>query len=266
MIESKSAAFFRKEGDVYVGNDPARGPWSEAACHAGPVTGIIVGALERAVEGKQLARVTLNFRRPVPIDGFTVAASLEREGRAASEASAVLVDMHGKTCAVATSMHLAASSFEGLPTATVARPIFEESGADDFPIQQALHGLPFFPSGIEVAYPPGETPRPGPTTMWMRTLPIVEGETNTPIQTLCPIADCGNAIGRNSEFTTVTCVNPDLTLTVHRPPRSDWLASRSTSFWEPSGIGLSQARLFDTDGPVGFALQTLLLRPLEPQK
>ena len=262
MIESDASAFFRREGAHYVGNDPARGPWAFDACHAGPVTAILAGALERAVPDKQLARLTVNFRRPVPMGGFDISAAVEREGRAASEASAVLRDAAGKTCAVAYSLHLVAGSFGDLPSATPRRPVFEDARPDSFPVEKGLHGLPFFPSGIEVAYPPGETPEPGPSTVWMRTLPIVEEETPSPIQALCPLADCGNAISRNAEFTDISCVNPDLTLSVFRPPESEWLASQSTSFWEPSGIGLSQAQLFDTEGPVGFALQTLLIRPL----
>ena len=262
MIESDAKAFFRREGEHYVGNDPARGPWASDACHAGPVTAILAGALERAVPDKQLARLTVNFRRPVPIGGFDVHAETEREGRAASEASAVLKDQDGKICAVAYSLHLVAGSLGDLPTATPQRPIFDEARPDTFPVERGLHGLPFFPSGIEVAYPPEETPKPGPSTVWMRTLPIVEGEAPSPIQTLCPLADCGNAISRNAEFSEVSCVNPDLTLTVFRPPVSEWLASQSTSFWEPSGIGMSKAQLFDTEGPIAYALQTLLVRPL----
>ncbi len=262
MIGSDAKAFFRHDGDHYVGNDPARGPWDAGACHAGPVTAILAGALENAVPDKKLARLTVNFRRPVPMGGFDVSAGIEREGRKASEASAELRDKSGKVCAVAYSLHLVADSLGTLRTAAPQRPIFEEARPDTFPVERALHGLPFFPSGIEVAYPPGETPGPGPSTVWMRTLPIVEGETPSPIQTMCPLADCGNAISRNAEFTDVSCVNPDLTLNVFRPPESDWLASQSTSFWEPSGIGMSQARLFDTQGPIGFALQTLLIRLL----
>lgn len=262
MIESDAKAFFRRDGEHYIGNDPARGPWSADACHAGPVTAILAGALERAVPDKQLARLTVNFRRPVPIGGFDVHAEAVREGRAASEASAVLKDADGKICAVAHSLHLVAGALGDLPTAVPERPIFEEARPDTFPVDKALHGLPFFSSGIEVAYPPGEAPHLGPSTIWMRTLPIVEGEMPSPIQVLCPLADCGNAISRNAEFADVSCVNPDLTLTVFRPPVSDWLASQSTSFWEPSGIGMSQAQLFDTEGVVGFALQTLLIRPL----
>ena len=266
MIKSDSKAFFRRDGEHYVGNDPARGPWAADACHAGPVTAILAGALERVVPDKQLARLTVNFQRPVPIGGFDVYAEVTKEGRAASEASAMLRDADGRTCAVAYSLHLAIGSFGKLPTATPRRPIFEEARPDTFPVDKALHGLPFFSSGIEVAYPPGESPEPGPGTIWMRTLPIIEGEQPSPVQTLCPLADCGNAISRNANFSDASCVNPDLTIVVFRPPVSEWLASESASFWEPSGIGMSQARLFDTEGPIGFALQTLLVRPVPRQK
>ena len=38
------------------------------------------------------------------------------------------------------------------------------------------------------------------------------------------------------------------------------MGSRSGSTWQPTGIGLADALLFDDEGPVGRALQTLLLR------
>jgi len=124
--------------------------------------------------------------------------------------------------------------------------------------------LPFFSSGIEVAYPPGETSDPGPTSIWMRTLPIVEGEKPSPFESLCPLADCGNGISRNSTFAVASFVNPDLTITVFRLPESEWLASQAVSFWEPTGIGMSQAQLYDEKGAVGFALQMLIVKPTEP--
>ena len=33
------------------------------------------------------------------------------------------------------------------------------------------------------------------------------------------------------------------------------------SHWQPNGVGLSHATLFDEDGPIGNALQTLIVRP-----
>jgi hypothetical protein len=38
------------------------------------------------------------------------------------------------------------------------------------------------------------------------------------------------------------------------------MGSRATSVWQPTGVGLADALLFDDEGPVGRALQTLLVR------
>jgi len=262
VIESDAAAFFHLDGDVIIGNDAARGPWSADACHAGPVSGVLVRAIEQAAPDKQLARVTMSFQRPIPIAGFRITAVVERDGRSTAATTAQLADRDGNVCAVACGLHLARHDFDTLPTATVPAPRFADAVAGTFPVEHATHGLPFFRSGIEVAYPPGETPDPGPTCVWMRTLPLIEGERPSPFQSLCPLADCGNGVSRNSRFAEATFINPDLTIAVFRLPESEWLASRAISFWEPTGIGLSHAQLFDTTGAIGYALQTLLIRPI----
>ena len=59
-------------------------------------------------------------------------------------------------------------------------------------------------------------------------------------------------------------VNADLTVALHRDPVGEWLGSRAVGYWEPDGIGLADALLFDDRGPVGRALQTLVLRPISP--
>lgn len=259
---SKYTAFFRQQGDTIVGNDPARGPWSADACHAGPVTGVIARALEPVAPEQQLVRLSISFVRPVPVAGFTIATDVVRAGRAATTATARLHDLDGKLCAKAKSLHLASYAPEDLPTVTIPAPDLADAVDGKFTVLDAPHGLPFFPAGIDVRYPPGEGNEPGPTTMWMKTIPLVEGEEMTPVQRACPLADCGNGISRNQEFTEVSCVNPDLTMVLFRRPESEWLASRAMSFWEPNGIGMSHAMLFDTRGPIGTALQTLILRPL----
>ena len=262
MTDNADKAFFRANNGWFVGSGASRGPWFADACHAGPVAAVIAGALEQVVPDKQLTRLTINFRRSIPISGFRVDAEIERDGRSTTMAMATLLDENDKICATATSLHVVTHSYENLPSASVPCPSFEDAESGDFALKRALHGLPFFPSGIEIAYPPGESGSPGPTTLWMRTLPIVEDEIPSPFQSLCPIADCGNGISRNAESTEASFVNADLTIAVYRLPESDWLASQAMSFWEPSGIGISQAILFDKLGSIGTALQTLIVRPV----
>lgn len=262
MIESADGAFFCLDGELVVGHDASRGPWSADACHAGPVTAVLARALEQALPGKQLARVTVTFQRPVPMAGFRVEATQGRDGRTVATVLAKLIAADGKICAHASGLFVAAADHGALPTSSLPGPNLAEAAAGPFPVERAVHGLPYFSSGIEVAYPPGETPDPGPTTIWMRTLPIVDGERPSPFQALCPLADCGNGISRNSTFAEATFVNPDLTIGIFRLPESEWLASAARSFWEPTGIGLSQAQLYDTKGAIGFALQTLIVQPV----
>ncbi len=262
MSGNENKAFFRCNDDWFIGNDASRGPWTADACHAGPVTAVIARALEHVAPERQLTRLTVNFRRPIPISGFRVDAEIERSGRSATTATATLRDRDDRICAAASSLHLVTHSYTGLPSAAIPHPSFEAASSGQFPVKRALHGLPFFESGIEVAYPPGETNEPGPTTMWMRTIPILESEKPSPFQSLCPIADCGNGISRNADFYEVSFVNADLTVVAYRPPESDWLASQAISFWQASGIGISQAVLFDKIGSLGTALQTLVVRPV----
>lgn len=256
-----SDAFFRRDGGWLVGNEGARGPWSVDACHAGPVTGALAGCAESAVADKRLVRLTANFMRPVPMAGFRLAAEVLRSGRTTALVRVDLSDRDGRSCASAECLFVSEEPNE-LPTSTLPFPAFENSTAGRFPVTETLHGEQMFGHFVEIRYPQGEDNRPGPTSLWMRTPAIVEGESPSPFQVACPIADCGNGISRNEEFVRTSCVNADLTLSLFRPPASEWILSQSISFWERNGIGMSHAMLFDRQGPVGTALQSLVLRAI----
>ncbi len=268
-----SATFFRiaERGgtEVFVGNDAARGPWDPGSCHAGPPTALLARACEQAVAavdaergggGRSLVRLTVDLARPIPIDGFTVDATVDRAGRATAATSAVLTDLDGQVRVRAFGLHLQPSEEQPFPSATTATPDLAESEPGDFPIRRMGHGLPGFSSGVEMRYPPGHDLTPGPTSAWMRTIPVLPDEEASGFQRICALADSGNAIGRNAEPDTVAFVNPDLTITLHREPDGEWFGTDVVSHWQPNGIGLADALLFDHLGPVGRAVQTILLR------
>lgn len=255
-------AFFQRNGDWLVGTDAARGPWATDACHAGPVTGALAGRAEAAIPDKQLVRLTANFTRAVPMAGFRLTAETLRSGRTTAMVRIELRDRSERLSATADCLFLGTEPNE-LPTATLPFPAFEDSVPGRFPVKEALHGERMFGHFVEIRYPDGEDNRPGPTSLWMRTPAIVADERPTPFQVACPVADCGNGISRNAEFVNTSCVNADLTLSLFRLPASDWILSQSISFWERNGIGMSHAMLFDRDGPIGVALQSLLLRAID---
>lgn len=263
-ISSAASAFFTMQGEnFYIGNDPARGPWDADACHAGPVTGVIARALELLVTDKQLMRLSVEILRPVPIAGFSIEPSITKQGRMVTTASAMITDADGKLIATASSLHMVVQDLGELPTIQSSMSELSSAEPGEFPIKFTAHGLPSFSSGIEVLYPPEENNNAGPTSLWMRTLPLVEGESPTPFQRLCPLADCGNGISRNSELSDTSFINPDITIVMHRAPEGEWLATQAKSHWQPTGLGLSEATLFDQKGAVASALQTLLLRKMK---
>ena len=54
-------------------------------------------------------------------------------------------------------------------------------------------------------------------------------------------------------------VNVDLGVHLHRLPAGEWVGLEATTTPEPSGIGLADTALWDERGPLGRALQTLLI-------
>ncbi|UWR02224.1 thioesterase family protein [Ruegeria conchae] len=256
------AYFHQNTQGEFVGNDPARGPWSADHCHAGPVSGLIVRAAETEVgPDKMLTRLTVNLLRPLPLAGLRVAAETTRHTKTLATTRVTVHDLDDTLCATATTMHVVRRDLGSVPNVDLPAPRLEDVVDGPFPIGEMRHDLPGFAHHSEIGYPAGGNQGAGPKIVWMRTPTLVDGEDPSPIQALCPLADCGNGISWNAPTTEMGFMNTDLTIQVHREPTSDWLASDSISHWQPSGIGMSQSVLFDTQGPVGTALQTLVLFP-----
>lgn len=256
-------SFFKQiEEDVFVGNESARGPWYEHATHGGPAAGLAARMAECVVPGKQLVRLTLDLMRPVPVAGVRALATVTREGRNTAATEVVLSDLDGKPVAMGTTLHLSSGEFDAFPTVDRLSPSLADTTVVDHFLGGSAHGKTGFGEAVDVALPNGKEKVPGPKTIWMRAPGIVDGETPSPFQKLCPIGDCGNGISANGKFGTASFVNPDLTIVMHRAPVGDWMASEAHSHWQPTGIGMSHAYLFDEKGPVGTAIQTLIVRPV----
>jgi len=258
-----SPSFFTTEdNEWFVPTEHTRGPWHKDHCHAGPPTGLVARALELAVPGKRLCRLTVELMRPVPHAGFRVEATIKRDGRSVCVSRASIVDADGRECVSASGLHMTPQMEHSYPTATMNFGKPEDAAPGGFPIARTLHGLPAFNGkGVETRYPEGEGPDIGPTSVWMCTVPLLENEVPSPFQRICPLADCGNAFSRNAEPWDVSFINPDLTINLHREPEGEWLGSKSVGHWHGNGHGLADAILFDHLGACGRATQSLLLTP-----
>ena len=248
------------EGEWVVPTDLCRGPWDPDACHAGPPTGMLARAAERLVPGQRLARITVDLIRPVPHAGFRVTGEVTRTGRTVSTTQLALVGADGRVAVTARGLHMAPQPPAALPTATADTPELADAAPGEFPIRRGRHDLPMFAEAVEMRYPAGDDHLPGPTTAWMRTVPLLPDEVVSGFARICPLADCGNAISRNAEPGGVAFMNTDLTVVLHREPVGEWFGMQSVSRWEPDGFGMSDSLLFDDRGPVGRALQTLIVQ------
>lgn len=255
-------AYFKTDDGVWFRpSDYCRGPWDPRACHAGPPMALMVRAIEGIGSSHRLARLTVELARPIPMAGFRVEATIRNQGRSVTTSQADILDDE-KVYARAFAMHLRTREHLDCTTAPVDAPDLARSIPGPFPITETRHGLSAFPDSLEVRYDPGREGGPGgPTTLWMKALPILADEEPSGFQRICPLADSGNGISFNDYLDRVLFVNPELTLSLHREPVGEWFCSRAVSHWEPDGVGLADAELFDTTGHVGRALQSLLLDP-----
>src|SRR2546425_5754816 len=78
-----SEALFVREGERFLPTELCRGPWSPDAQHGGPPAALLARAVERFGGGDdmQVARLTVELLRPVPLVPLASTARFARPGR-----------------------------------------------------------------------------------------------------------------------------------------------------------------------------------------
>ena len=79
------SALFVADGDALVPTDLARGPWDPNALHGGPTSALLARAIESCpTDGVafEVARLTVELLRPVPVEPLLVEADPRTLGRA----------------------------------------------------------------------------------------------------------------------------------------------------------------------------------------
>jgi hypothetical protein len=100
----------------------------------------------------------------------------------------------------------------------------------------------------------------GRVAAWMRQrMPLVDGTETSPLERVLVAADSGSGVSAAIEHKRVSAINADLSVSLHRPLEGEWVGMDSVSIYEPSGLGLTDTRLHDTRGPIGRALQGLIV-------
>jgi hypothetical protein len=263
-----SETFYEPDGDGrYLSTELTRGPWDPDSQHAGPPAALIGREIERLGGGRiggeegaaaHVGRVTYEILRPVPIAPLTVTAEIVRPGRSVEMVEATLSSEDGPLVR-ATAWRLRTTDVE-----------FPDSSGRTEPRPGPEQGRPgeFFHTGYDVGYHSameyrfvsGAFMEAGPATVWMRpTVPLVPGEEFTPLQRVLVAADSGNGVSAALDWERYLFINVDLSVHLHRMPEGEWVCLDAVTLPEHNGVGLADTALSDQRGPVGRALQTLLV-------
>ena len=116
---------------------------------------------------------------------------------------------------------------------------------------------------LEWRFAEGAFDRLGPAAVWTRPrIPLLPGEPPSPLGRLLLMVDSANGISAELPPSRFTFVPVELTVSVLRAPRTEWVGMRAQTWMAPDGVGQTRADLFDEEGPLGIAVQTLFVAPL----
>lgn len=242
-----------------------RGPWHPRHQHAGPPIALICRAVECAAHEHgltHLARLTANLLRPVPIGELAVEVTPDYIGRNAAHFAARLV-ADGKEVARGTALMQRATALtlpEGLPGHPLpqAPQPPEQSPAGAFPFAGRHMG---YADLVETRVARGRL-FDGPSAVWFRLRhPLVAGEAPSGVQRVAVAADSGNGISAVLDYRHYSFVNNDLTINLLRQPQGEWICVDARTLLGPDGCALAESQLFDAQGLIGRATQSLLVRP-----
>lgn len=254
------AAFYIPDGEEFAATELTRGPWDRGSQHAGPPCALLGRDLERAgrLAPAQIARITYEILRPVPIATLQTVARVVRPGRSVEMHEGSLVH-EGEDVIRARAWRIRTTDLplEG-----------EQPEPEPLPGPGLAEVKSFFPvawdvgyhSAMEVRFARGGFTETGPALAWMRMrTPLVEGEEPTPQDRVLVAADSGNGVSASLDYHRYVFINTDLTVNLRRLPTGEWVGLDSVTYAEANGIGLSDTALHDERGMVGRATQALLI-------
>ena len=242
---------------AWLATPHTRGPWSPVHQHGGPPAALIAHVVEATAPEFFVARVTVDFLRPVPIDRVTVHAEPLRAGARVQRQIARL--LHGEVVvahAVLTPRPARAAVEVAPPVEAPPLPAPEASRPFQFPFFREPDG---YHTAMELRLALGEWGS-GRSAAWMRQLvPLILGAAPSPLERVLIAADSASGVSAAIDHRVQSAINADLTVALFRPLEGEWVGLDSVSTYQPSGVGLADTRICDGRGTVGRVLQGLVL-------
>jgi hypothetical protein len=261
-----SAAVYQRQGDTWSPTELSRGPWDQRSQHGGAPCALLAHAAESAVTEPdwRLARLSVELIKPVPISPLQTKCSLQ----SSRTTSRVTIDLLAGDLLVARAhaLLLRGESLtlpDGLPAGWSPEHLepLPANCNDSVRIPGLPDGTSFYRTAMETRVAQGDPAQAGPSAAWFRlAVPIVQGTTTSPAMRAAAASDFGNGLSWVLPADRFLFANADLSLHLHRQPVGEWIGLRSGTEVHGSGTGVTMSRLYDEIGPIGIAVQTLVLR------
>jgi Thioesterase-like superfamily len=250
-------ALFVRDGDGFVAGELALGPWAPGALHGGPPAALIAHEMAaHAPSHLQLARLTLDLVRSVPLGRLSLAVETLRPGRRVTVLDATLRDVDGVEVVRARGLFLVPTELDATALQAPSFPGPEDSRPNDW-----QHPTPMFTThGMEIRFAKGSFRSVGPSIAWLRlAVPLVAGEPILGIDRVLAAGDFGNGIAPAVPWEGHTFINPDLTVFVERDPVDEWVALEAVTRVQRGSVAGAESVIWDRRGRIGRAVQTLLV-------
>ena len=256
--------------DVVASTPLARAGWYEEGQHGGVVSALLARCVEAVptLAPMEVARLTVELFRVVPITTLRTAARVIREGKRIQVVEASLFDDDDLELARAAALRLRTTRLDLPGTARPSHP--PVPAPDELPVPDMGHwGLGdsgrvlYHRHAIEVREVGEGFRREGPGAMWLRIhRPLVAGEEITPLTRAVVTGDFVNGLSRLIDARRFVFMNADLTIHLSRMPRGEWVGLSAESLYDPGGRGVATGVLFDRESAIGRSTQSLFLEEI----
>ena len=252
-------AIFRVDGDRVATSPNAAGPWDAGMQHGSAPAALVVWAAEAipTPEPMQVARVTIDLMRPVPMTPLTLQSEVLRQGRKIQLCAVRLLS--GDVVVVAATILKIKAQALTLPSGVGDWPVELPGPGQSQPEPAEFSNSPFV-TGMSLRAARGRFGVPGPGAIWYRVeRPLVEGSPVSQAMRAVVAADFCNGTAAALDFREWTFINADLTVSLARQPVGEWILLDGETIIGAEGAGLATARLADQNGYFGRAVQSLVI-------
>ncbi|MBN7793202.1 thioesterase family protein [Microbacterium esteraromaticum] len=255
-----SCYFRRLSATEFEPTDHVGGAWNPDEQHVAPVLGLLAHIIEadhavrRADTPLVLARANYDILGVIPMAAFEVSTRVVRPGRTIELVEATLIQggraaltLRAWMLQTGDTADLAGTSLASMPPRADLAGWRMDAGWQG----GAIRSVEFRHRDFG----------PGRAQSWLRpTVPLLADEAVSARARMLGALDFANGIAIRVSPNDLLYPNVDLTASLFREPRGEWIGLDTSVSFGPDGIGLTESVLSDEAGPLGTSSQTLTLR------